>query len=222
MIERRIQHLRVERPAATETVDAARDRLGPLFPRGALRRMTHLGLLVGATLDGLAIGADDTIVYATTYSETRALEDYLASFPTPSPLLFQTSIHPSAVQQVMIGRQQPVRRFLPLTGRRRLVEHALLAALLDPAPRVVLTGGEERGTWLLDHGVASDRAFAFALGLAACPGPGAIGRLAFTADPSAAAPESCPSLPDFADALAERRPLSWRGFGGEYALEWAA
>ncbi len=221
MIERVIQHLRVERAPATETADAARERLGALFPRGARRRMTHLGLLVGATLEGLAINSDDTVVYATTYSETRALEDYLASFPAPSPLLFQMSIHPSAIQQVLIGRQQSVRRFVPLTGRRRLVEHAQLAALLDPAPRVVLAGGEERGTWLLDHGVASDRAFAFGVGLGAGPAPDAIGRLGFAADPSAAAPEPCPSLPDFADALAERRPLRWRGFGGEYALSWA-
>ena len=220
MIERSIQHLRAERPAATETAEEARERLGALFPRGALRRMTHLGLLVGATLDGLAVGADDTIVYATTYSETRALEDYLASFPAPSPLLFQLSIHPSAVQQVLIGRQRSVRRFVPLTGRRRLVEHALLAALLDPAPRVVLAGGEERGTWLLDHGVASDRAFAFALGLAAGPDPAATGRLTFDEAPSASAADPCPSLPAWADALAERRPLRWRGFGGAYALEW--
>ncbi|MBI4624678.1 MAG: hypothetical protein HY736_15845 [Verrucomicrobia bacterium] len=119
MIERYIHHLRVERPAADETVTGGRARLGEKFPRAALRRMTHLGLLVGSALDGLALGPDDALVYATTFAETRALEDYLATFPTPSPMLFQTSIHPSAVQQVLIARQQPLTRFWPMTGRRR-------------------------------------------------------------------------------------------------------
>jgi hypothetical protein len=219
MLERYLHHLRVERPPPAETANEARDRLGALFPRGAPRRMTHLGMLVGAALEGLPVRGDDTVVYASTHAETRALEDYLMSFPAPSPMLFQTSIHPSAVQQVLIGRQQPVRRFLPLTGRRRLVEHALLAALLDPAPRVILVGGEERGTWMLDLGVASDRAFAFALGLDS-GSSGATGRVAFLPHPPGPAAGSCPSLPDFADALAERRPLRWPGHGGEFMLEW--
>ena len=77
--------------------------------------MTHLGLLTGAVLDGVPLTAADAVVYASSFAETRALEDFLASFPTASPLLFQTSIHPSAVQQVLIGRQQPVGRFWPMT-----------------------------------------------------------------------------------------------------------
>lgn len=220
MIERHIHFLRVEHPVATETADGARDRLAAKFSRGALRRMTHLGLLVGSTLDGLAIGLDDTVVYATTYAETRALEDYLTSFPEASPLLFQTSIHPSAVQQVLIGRQQPVRRFFPLTGRRRLVEQALLTALIDPARQVVLLGGEERGTWMLDHGMASDRAFAFALGLRAEPA-GAIGRVAYAPDGADQETGPCPTLPDFAEALAGRREMRWRGAGGGFTLQWS-
>ena len=220
MLERHLQFLRVEQPAAAETVDEARDRLAAKFSRGALRRMTHLGLLVGSALDGLAIGLDDTVVYATTYAETRALEDYLTSFPEASPLLFQTSIHPSAVQQVLIGRQQPVRRFFPLTGRRRLVEQALLTALVDPAPQVVLLGGEERGTWMLDHGMASDRAFAFALGLRAEPA-GAIGRVAYASDRAEQDTGPCPTLPEFAEALAARREMHWRGVSGGFTLEWS-
>jgi len=110
MLERHITFLRVERPDPAETAAAARIRLADRFPRPALRRMTHLGLLTGAVLDGIALGADDAVVYATTFAETRALEDFLSSFPAASPLLFQTSIHPSAVQQVLIGRRQPIRR----------------------------------------------------------------------------------------------------------------
>lgn len=227
MIERFIHHVQCEVPATGEGVAEARVRLGAKFPRAALRRMTHLGLLVGATLDGVAIGPDDALVYATTFAETRALEDYLASFPTPSPLLFQTSIHPSAVQQVLIGRQQPLGRFWPITGRRRLVEHALLASLLEPAPRVIVTGGEECGTWMREYGMASERAFAFALALTR-EAAGAMGRVNFSPDSTSTAAgvddladELCPSLDALADALAARRSLGWRGAGGAWSVVWS-
>jgi hypothetical protein len=218
MLERSIQLARIEIPDPGETAAGARLRLAPLFPRTALRRMTHLGLLVGAALDGVPLAEDDAVVYATTYSETRALEDFLTSFPAASPLLFQTSIHPSAVQQVLIGRQQPVGRFLPVTGRGRLVESALLAALLEPAPRVVLACGEERGGWLLDRGIASDHAFALVLVLASDPA-GAVGRVRFT--PVGGTRDApCPSLPGFAAAAGDRRDLGWSGAGGDWRLEW--
>ncbi len=219
MLERHIQFCRVERPTADETAAGARVRLADKFPRTALRRMTHLGLLTGAALDGIALGPDDAVVYASTYAETRALEDYLTSFPTASPVLFQTSIHPSAMQQVLIGRQQPVRRFWPITGRGRLVESALLAALLEPAPRVVFAGGEERGTWLLENGMASPEAFAFGIVLAAQPA-GAAGRIRFRPTPDRA-DEPCPTLPALAAALAEKRALHWCGNAGEWSVEWS-
>lgn len=232
MTERFIHHLRVERPVATETAVEARTRLADKFPRSALRRMTHLGLMLGSTLDGVALTPDDALVYATTYAETRALEEFLASFPAASPLLFQTSIHPGGVQQVLIGRQQPIARLWPLAGRERLVEQALLSALLEPAERVVLAGGEERGTWLLEQDMASERAFAFGLVLTH-QREGAVGRIALvvpTSDgigvdrlkaelPTAAA-DPCPMLPAFADALAEHLPLAWNGAGGKWSLEW--
>ena len=139
--------------------------------------MTTLGLLVGNALAELGPGPDDAIVYASGYAESRALEGFLDSFPTPSPTLFQTSIHPSAVQQLMIGRQAPVREFLPLSGGARFAFHALRAALLSPAPRVLLCGGEERGTWLLERGLASARTFAFAAALSREAAPGAVGRV---------------------------------------------
>jgi hypothetical protein len=218
MTERFIHHLRVELPAAEETAAGARVRLADKFPRTALRRMTHLGLLVGATLDGAPLGPDDALVYATTYAETRALEDFLASFPGASPLLFQTSIHPGGIQQVLIGRQQPIARLWPLAGRARLVEQALLTALLEPAERVALVGGEECGTWMLEHQMAAARPFAFAAMLTPEPA-GAIGRVAFTS--GSQADEAGPALEDFARALAERRPLRWGGAGGEWILEWS-
>jgi len=218
MIKRFLHHVRVELPAAGEIVAGARGRLADKFPRTALRRMTHLGLLLGSALEGAPLGPEDALVYASTFAETRAFEDFLASFPAASPLLFQTSIHPGGVQQVLIGRQQSLARLWPLAGRTRLVEQALLTALLEPAPRVVLAGGEERGTWLLEHNLASARAFAFAVLLTREPA-GAAGCITFT--PGQSADEVCPSLEDFALAVAECRPLGWHGAGGAWALAWS-
>jgi len=214
-----IHHVRVELPPPPEAAAEARARLADKFPRTALRRMTHLGLLLGSALDGVALTPDDAVVYASSYAETRALEDFLASFPAASPLLFQTSIHPGGVQQVLIGRQQPVTRLWPLAGRSRLVEQAVLTALLEPAPRVVLLGGEERGTWLLEQGYASDRAFAFAAVLTR-EAAGAAGRVSFS--PQAGAPdENCPALAALAAALAARTPLAWCGAGGDWSITWS-
>lgn len=217
MLERYVHHLKVELPAPEETAAEARVRLAAKFPRTALRRMTHLGLLLGSALDGVEAGAEDAVVYASTYAEARALEDFLTSFPAASPLLFQTSIHPGGIQQVLIGRQQPVARLWPLAGRRRLVEQALQTALFEPAGRVLLAGGEERGTWMLEHGVASARAFAFALELTREPA-GACARIVFA--PGAEGDDEPPTLEQWTEALAARRELAWRGAGGTWSLAW--
>ena len=218
-MQRFLHHVRVELPPPAEAAAEARGRLAEKFPRNALRRMTHLGLLLGSTLDGVALTPEDAVVYASSYAETRALEDFLRSFPQASPLLFQTSIHPGGVQQVLIGRQQPVARLWPLAGRIRLVEQALLTTLLEPAPRVVLLGGEERGTWLLEQGYASDHAFAFAAVLTREPA-GALGRVGFTPEPGSA-DAACPSLVDWTQALAARRAIRWHGAGGSWSIDWS-
>lgn len=218
MIERYLQQVCVELPPRNESTAGARARLTGKFSRTALRRMTHLGLLMGSALEHLPLGPEDALVYASTFAETRALEDFLLSFPAASPLLFQTSIHPGGVQQVLIGRQQAIARLWPHAGRTRLVEQALLTALLEPAARVAFVGGEEAGTWMLEHGMASSRSFAFAA-LLTCEPAGALGRVAFTPGPPA--DEVCPSLEDFAAALAERRPLGWHGTGGSWTLAWS-
>jgi hypothetical protein len=175
MLERHI-HAVVTDDARGENPAGTRERLRGGFPAGATRRMTTLGLLVGNALARLAPAEEDAIVYASGYAESCALEGFLDSFPSPSPTLFQTSIHPSGVQQLLIGRQRSVREFLPLSGGRLLGFHALRAAFLAPAKRVLFCGGEERGTWLLEHGLASERTFAFAAALAADGGPAALGR----------------------------------------------
>ncbi|MEZ0215620.1 MAG: hypothetical protein ACAH89_00625 [Rariglobus sp.] len=206
MLERWITALHTE-DAGLEAPAATRDRLKDRFPKNATRRMSQLGLLVGTALEPLQPGYDDALIYASAYAETRALEGYLDSFPTPSPTLFQTSIHPSAVQQSLITSQRPIRQFLPLTGGVHLPAQALLTAFLAGSPRVILCGGEERGTWLLDHGRSSDRTFAFALTLASEPVAGSLARV--TLDFSDESPHaSCDfPLPVFFDHLHNRRPV---------------
>ena len=202
MIERYLQALSLADPGLEEPA-ATRERLKDRFPRGATRRMTQLGMLVGAALDDLAPRADDAVVYASSYAESRALEAYLESFPTASPTLFQTSIHPSAVEQALITRQHPVGEFFPLTGRGNLPAQALQTAMLAEAPRVLVCGGEERGTWLLAQGYASARTFAFGLALTTEPA-GALARISLG---RAEGPLEGLALEAFFDALAARRPL---------------
>ena len=205
--------------ASDEDLAGTRERLKDRFPRGSTRRMTQLGLLVGAALDELSPRADDAVVYASAYAESRALEGYLESFPSASPTLFQTSIHPSAVQQALINRQHPIGEFFPLTGRAHLVGHALQVALLSPAPRVLLCGGEEKGTWLLENKIASERAFAFALALTG-DRAAALGQVTLAVEPESVLAVEF-SLPEFFDALQARRTLDCVASpGARLTLQW--
>jgi len=216
MLERYIQRLSVA-DVGLEEPSTTRERLKDRFARGATRRMTQLGMLIGTALDDIEPEADDAVVYASAYGESRALEGYLDSFPGASPTLFQTSIHPSAVQQALIGRQQPIREFFPMTGRAHLPAHALQAAALCGASRVLFCGGEERGTWLLESTVASDRCFAFALALTGNPAA-AIARIQLwmTEEPAVEF-----TLPMFFDALVARRSINCiAGPGTRLIVEW--
>ena len=203
MLERWITALHTEDPGFEEPA-ATRDRFKERFPKNATRRMTQLGLLVGSTLEPLGLGENDTLVYASGYAETRALESYLDSFPATSPTLFQTSIHPSAVQQALIARQQAVKQFFPMTGGAFLPAQALHVALLAETSRTILCGGEERGTWLLENKSASERAFAFALALSASS-DGALARLTLDQAQGATDADIQFTLETFFDVLHGRR-----------------
>jgi hypothetical protein len=210
MLERNIQLLATDDPRE-EGAAAIRERLKVHFPPGATRRMTSLGLLVGSVLEQMLPGEGDSIVYATGYAESCALEGFLESFPTPSPTLFQTSIHPSAVQQLMIGRQRPVSELLPLSGGDNLAFHALRAALLSPSPRSIVCGGEEAGSWLRAHGLASARTFAFAASMTRESTGADLGTIRL----SRADGTGKLSLPELFDLLHGRTP-----FGGMVAPGW--
>ena len=162
------------------------------FPANAVRRMTRLGLMLGAALRDFSVGEDDAVVYATTFGETVAIARYLESFPAASPLHFQTSIHPSAIEQVLINRACPVRELTPLAGQPDLSAQAALTALLTPGGRVLLTGGEEIGSWMRQYDAASAVGFAFALELGAenppaTPPAGAVGEMSWHGAAGAAA-----------------------------------
>ena len=115
----------------------------------------------------------------------------------------------------MITRQLPVGEFFPLTGRGHLVAQALQAAMLAHAPRVLVCGGEERGTWLLDRGVASART----LRLFALVREPASARV--TLEPQAGTPAEF-FLPAFFDALVARERLDRIVGGGlRLTLDWS-
>lgn len=212
-----IQAVRTEEPGS-ETPASARERLKPLFPPGTARRMTHLGMLMGAVLSPLSPCEDDAIVYMSQFGESRTLEAYLDSFPTASPLQFQTSIHPSGVQQLFIGRHLAVGQLYPLAGDRQLVAQGLLTAALTGASRTLLCGGEERGSWLLECDCASSETFAFAVALTSERGEGAaLGKIRLERGPL----EEGLSLRAWARLLHSRSAYSGpSGSGWRLTLEW--
>ncbi len=194
------------------------------FPSNAARRMTRLGLMLGETLRDFSIGPDDAVVYATTFGETITLGRYLESFPAASPLHFQTSIHPSAIEQVLINRGCPVRELTPLAGQPDLSAQAALTALLTPGARVLLTGGEEVGAWIKKYDAASDVGFAFALELGEVPREGAVGELCWDGEAPCLPDEATPGVGDlhalFA-AVRDRQALRCPSpAGGEISLRW--
>jgi len=217
MPEAFIYDLRLE-DAHEESVAETRERLKGCFPPGAARRLTQLGMLVGSVMKPFGAGGDDAVVYASTYGESRSMEAFLDSFPAASPMLFQTSIHPSGVQQGQVVRQTAVRELYPFSGFESLVSRAVLGALLTRAPRTLLCGGEERGTWLCEHGLASTRSFAFALALGGDRGAATLGRLAIEQQEGI---EGFLSLASFFEALAGRTQLDLGAAPGWHLrMEW--
>lgn len=205
-----------ENPRVIELSSDDGERLGALkasVPRSAARRMTALGLLVHAVLEGRPLCAETTIVYQTAYSESRMLERFLTSFPDPSPLAFQASIHPSAVEQSLILRRCPVARLFPVAGRDGLFGGLrILRRSRSPA---ILVGGEECGEWLPRFGLAGEETFAWAVTSVSTPAQ-AEGILRWAPDGSGPR-EPAP----FHEALRDRREWQWSVPGrGSLSLLW--
>lgn len=183
---------------------AALAALAEVFGKRVTRRMTRLGMMVSAVLKDMSVTADSSIVYATIYAETCAIEKFLRSFPYPSPQLFQTSIHPSAVEQYLIQNRQPVREFFPLAGERTLLPRALDCVRLCTGETRILCGGEERGTWLRGTGISSELNYAWALELST-DSAAAVGVIRWADDGGLCDYEDM--VPQFLEALEQQDPL---------------
>jgi hypothetical protein len=189
------------------------------FPGRSARRMTRLGMQVSHVLRQLEIDAACGLIYATTYSETCTIEKFLDSFPFPSPQAFQTSIHPSGVEQFLIQNKLSITEFFPLAGEDDLLIRALETVLLCSAQKVILCGGEERGTWLAESGVSAETNYAWAIEFEKQPSDQAIGQISWE---GLAAAEGDPAiLVNFIEALQSQSAYHYHApEGGQLELSW--
>ena len=194
------------------------ETLRATFPSNSMRRTSSLGLLMADLWRGQQAAPDDTIIYASVYSETRALEDFLRGFPRPGPVHFQTSIHPAGVQQALVPRQLPVASFFPLVAGPHAAAQALGLALLQPSETSWVAAAEERGTWLLEANAAGDETWALLLQLGSAETPG-LGTV--TWDTQAPTTNNPATLNALRHALQHRLPRSFpHPSGGCITLRW--
>lgn len=201
-----------------EDVVAGRNRLPSSISRRSARRMTHLGTLIARVLNPQAVDRSTSLIYGSTYAETRTLENYVDSFPNPSPLLFQSSIHPSAIQQLFVASRTPMGEFIPLCGDSNLVASMFNTAFRSKSGRVLLVGGEEQGSWMLEHGLASAESWAWSLELNNLP-ENAAGIVQHT---QAAVPEGNPvGYARFFRDLSDHRDMTIPNpSGGSFRVSW--
>lgn len=197
--------------SAQAELESHRDTL----PRAVGRRMSAMGLAIDRVMAGETPAEEDLLVFASEFGMTRMLEDYVASFPCPSPLAFQNSIHPAGMEQYLVPAHRKVREFLPLAGESTLLLPAAFRALaLAEAGVARLIVAEEAGTTLTAAGCGASRTFAFRLTLSADPAP-AIGTL-----------RPCETgerhdLETFVQAVADRRSLQLgTPDTGYWSLDW--
>jgi len=188
----------------------ARARYSSVFPGRSSRRMTHLGMLITMCLSKLKVSKETPVIYASAYGESETLERFIDSFPAASPAAFQSSIHPSAVEQALIPGKQVIDRFYPITCGPDLVGKGLECCFVLGEAEVILLGGEERGDWLCAHNLASHDSFAFGLQLShQKEGLGKVKLGALLSEDE----ESSLGLASFAQALGERRSIRIPAYG---------
>jgi hypothetical protein len=197
----------------------ARIRYKNEFPGRTSRRMTHLGMMVSLCLQRLQVQRSIPIVYASAFAETVSLEKFIDSFPEASPAQFQSSIHPSAVEQALIPGRQAIDRFYPIISKTNLAGKGLENCFLLSDESVVLVGGEERATWLCPIGMASYESFAFGLKLSR--GGEGIGRITLNCDKPVKDSQGV-SCPELSDALRNRQSIEIPSIalGGWLLIEW--
>lgn len=191
------------------------------FPGRSARRMTHLGMMATLCVRELSVNRATPIIYASAFAESESLEKFIDSFPGASPALFQTSIHPSAVEQALIPQNNAIDRFYPITSDQNLAGKALENCLILAEDEIIVIGGEERGTWLCEFELASDSSFAFGLRLKRGLGEG-IGHLKLQ-DRSHATASSEVGLKDLLTAIQDRNSLILPSYAlqADMCLDWS-
>lgn len=215
-IRRAVAILGEDQASLDARLEAHRDTL----PRAQGRRMNPLGLALDLALGDDAPAPDEPLVYVSRYGMSRTLEDYLVSFPHPSPLAFQNAIHPAGIEQYLVPRKAVIGELVPVAVDAETgMAPALRTLFLTPGGTRRLAGGEERGTWLAEREAAARSTFAFALTLAETAAPGDLGTLARTAF-DGAVPTVSPL--DFTRAIDARAPIRIAAPGfGVFTLGWA-
>ena len=182
-----------------------RQTLSAGIAKPMLKRMSDSDLLMSALLKTMQPEAGDAVVTVSTYAQSRMLEEYIDSFPTPSPLRFQKSVHPSSVQQHCVALQKPLCTYIPLAGLQNSPIIALRTALCRSESTVILAIVEETGTWTCNFGAASKSGYAFALklcNLSECNSPELV-MVEWDAIADDSATDSTPA--DFHAAVAQRK-----------------
>ncbi|MBN1403591.1 MAG: hypothetical protein JW942_03880 [Opitutales bacterium] len=172
-------------PYQGEMPQELKQSLAEGLARGALRRFSDSGLHAHAALRELKTQESELLVSASSFAESRSLEEYIDSFPSASPARFQRSVHPSAVQQARVPNSAPLRRYIPLAGQEGLAITAVRTALASNEDNVILIGGEECGTWSVGIQAGSETGYAFGLRLMKEPGkdqPPSLGTISWSMD----------------------------------------
>lgn len=149
--------------------ESLRNELAAHLPRGAKRKFSENGLQISHILQELDAQTEEPIVSVSTFAESRSLEEFIDSFPTPSPARFQRSVHPSAVQQARVTFDNSIRTYIPIAGKDGITIVAVRTALTQNHPILNLVGGEECGTWSVDIKAGSRIGFAFGLKIESKP-----------------------------------------------------
>jgi hypothetical protein len=145
--------------------DALRSELSGHLPKLAVRKFSDSGLQMASVLRELGTSEDEPVISASTFAESRSLEEFIDSFPAPSPARFQRSVHPSAVQQARVVVNAPLRTYIPIAGQEGIAIVAVRTALSLGEGVMHLVGGEECGTWSVGIKAGSGTGFAFGLKL---------------------------------------------------------
>ncbi len=220
MLEKYIQYCRVWLPEAEDAAGREAE-LKDRIPRRSARRMSQLGKVAYWLLDPFPPSAEDALVYGSTYAENRALEKYIAGLPdAASPTLFQTSIHPSAVQQALIARAQPLRNLIPMPGAAAgLFEKLCKVALHRAEARSYVLLAEEAGEGLVEYGLASDTTWGIVICLSQTRTESSLGSVRWSAENAGTAFATGLDWAEWLDELKGARSGALPG-GGHIQWRW--